>query len=297
MGNARWDPQKFRQYSTSVSAKSADQIFRGRSIDEDLDPSKIRYRESVDSEANPNATPIILACDETGSMGVLAEEIIREGLGVIMGAIYTHKPVPDPHIMCMGIGDAYVDQAPLQVTQFEADVDALVPQVEKIYIEGNGGGNGGESYSLAWWFAMFKCKTDSYKRRSRKGFLFTIGDECPHPEITIEQVKKFLGVGCEEVIPTDKLLAMVQEHWHVFHLIVRPVSSQPVVDTWKGLLDERAIIVGDRIDKMSHIIVATISLIEGQGVNEVKSDMDQETLEVVEEATQKLLPASSSVDS
>lgn len=295
MGNARWDAQAWRSHSTATVSKSATEIFTQKEIHKDLDPAKIKFRESVDSEKNPEATPIILACDETGSMGVLAEQIIKEGLGTIMEAIYSHKPVTDPHICCMGIGDANCDLAPLQVTQFEASVSAIVPQVQNIYIEGNGGGNGGESYSLAWWFALYKVKSDSFAKRNRKGFLFTIGDECPHSKLTPAQVRDILGVGCEEDIPTEELLRMVEKHWHVFHLIVKPHPHQPVVPTWKELLGERAIVVGDRIDKLSHIIVTTISLIEGRGIDGVKSNMDADTIKVVESATIGLLPTPSAV--
>src|SRR5262249_25766094 len=160
------------------------------------DPPRIQVRESCDSEANPESTPIILAVDETGSMGVLAEVIIKQGLGTIMKAIYDRRPVTDPHIMCMALGDAFVDTAPLQVTQFEASVEPLTNQVRKIYLEGNGGGNGGESYALAWLFTAAKTKCDAIKK-GRKGFLFTIGDEAPHRMVTRAQATKFVGTSVE----------------------------------------------------------------------------------------------------
>lgn len=287
MGNARWSDSDWATHSKAASTRSQAEIFRGRTLDEALDPAKIQFRESVDSPANPNATPVILAVDETGSMGVLAEILIKEGLGKIMASIYTHKPVPDPHICCMGVGDAFCDAAPLQVTQFEASVDPLVAQVEKIYIEGNGGGNAGESYSLAWWFATYKVKSDSFARRNRKGFLFTIGDEAPHPHIACEQIRQFMGVGCERPVDTAELLKIVQEHWHVFHLIVKPVAYQPVQASWKELLGERAVMVKNH-EKLAEVIVTIISLIEGADTKAVKSDFDPEAIEVVEDATRLL---------
>ena len=176
MGNARWSDADWQAHARATHSKSRSQIFTQTGMSPDLDPTRIKYRESCDSEANPHSTPIILAVDETGSMGVLAEIIIKQGLGTIMKAIYDRRPVSDPHIMCMALGDAFTDVAPLQVTQFEASVEPLTNQVRKIYLEGNGGGNGGESYALAWLFTAAKTKCDAIKQ-GRKGFLFTFGDE------------------------------------------------------------------------------------------------------------------------
>lgn len=288
MGNARWSADTYRSYSRTTASKSRDEIFQQREIHPDLDPSKIKFRESVDSEANPQSTPIILASDVTGSMGMLAEQIAKHGLGTIMEHIYDRKPVTDPHICCMATGDAYVDSAPLQVTQFEADVTAATSQLEKIYIESGGGGNGGETYSLAWWFAAYKCYTDCFQKRKRKGYLFTIGDECCLPEIKKEHVKRFLGVNSEVDINAKDLLNEVQKAWHVFHLIVEPHYVQPVIPSWKALLNERAIVVADH-NKLAEGIVSLIQLVEGSDVDEVVNSWgDKDTALVVQDAARQL---------
>lgn len=289
MGNARWSDSDWAQHAQATSSKSQDQIFTQHGIHADLDPKTIKVREAVDSEANPESTPIILAVDETGSMGYLAEAIIKKGLGTIMAALYKHRPVTDPAICCMGLGDAYVDRAPLQVTQFESSSDPLVKQVEKIFLEGHGGGNGGESYSLAWWFAIYKTICDGITKRHRKGYLFTVGDECVHPVLTADQVKKFLGVGCEVDIPTADLLKQAQEFWHVFHLIVKPEPGQPVVQTWKALLNERAIMVSDPT-KLDEVIVAIIRMVEGASIHDVAEDHhDAGTAVVVRDVGRQLV--------
>jgi hypothetical protein len=290
MGNARWSQSEWTAFSSATQQKSREEIFTSRTLDESLDPSKIKFRESVDSEANPESTPIILAADETGSMGELAEIIIKTGLGTIMESIYDRKPVTDPHIMCMGIGDAYVDHAPLQVTQFEASVKPLVEQVQKIWIEGNGGGNGGESYSLAWWFATFKTKCDAAAKRGRKGYLFTIGDESPHDRLTCDQIRKIMGVGCERDVQTRDLLKSVQQYFHVFHLIVKPVADQDVVGRWRALLGERAITVSDHT-KLAEGIVSVIQVVEGHDPSTVAGSWSHETALVVRDVVGQIAKA------
>lgn len=291
MGNARWSTSDWALHANTARHQTREEIFRQRGMHPELDPAKIKFRECVDSAANPHATPIILAADETGSMGVLAEIIIKTGLGTIMKEIYDRKPVPDPQVCCMAVGDAFCDEAPLQVTQFEASI-VLAEQVKNFFIEGNGGGNGGESYALAWWFAAYKCFCDSFKKRGRRGYLFTIGDESPHARITREQVIRFLGVGCEQDVPTKELLRVVEKQWHVFHLIVKPVTNQNVHEDWRALLGERAILVPDH-EKLAEGIVSIIQLVEGQSESEIVASWDPSTAHVVRESLKPLLLAKS----
>jgi len=288
VGNATWDSGQYKTYTDSIRNKTREDIFSQADLHADLNPKNIKVRESVDSIANPNSTPIIIGCDETGSMGKLAEIIIRHGLGKVFTAIYDHKPVTDPHIMCLGLGDSFTDQAPLQMTQFEADVKALTTQVEEIYLEGNGGGNGGESYLLAWWAAVNKTLSDAIMKRGRKGYLFTIGDECCHTTIPSSHITKFLGVGSEGDISAKEILAEAQRFWHVFHLIVQPVPYQEVYKSWKTLLGDNAIPV-ENPEMLPEVIVSIIRLTEGQ--TNVTADYDHETRQVVTAATQRLLPA------
>lgn len=285
MGNGNWNSQDWNDHTTRTRTKSQDDIFRQnlkREIHPDLNPALIDVREAVASAANPRPTPIIIGCDETGSMGHLAELAIKEWLGKIMGSIYEHKPVSDPQIMCAGIGDLNSDRAPLQVTQFEAEVKPLTEQVAKIYIEKNGGSNGGESYPMLWWFASFKTRCDEIIA-GRKGYIFTIGDECPHMTIKREHILKFGGLGAEADVDVKSLLEFTQRFWHVFHLIVRPFASQPVVQTWERLLGDHAIFVEDH-SKIAEVITAIIQITNGQTVEHA----DKQTALVVRNATSKL---------
>lgn len=63
----------------------------------------------------------------------------------------------------------------------------------KIYFEKGGGGNDCESYTLPWWFAAMHTKCDNYIKRGKKGFLFTIGDECPPEDLSSYEIERVLG--------------------------------------------------------------------------------------------------------
>ena len=119
MGYSRWNPDDWKRYARSTTGRSRSQVFSRRSIAKAFDPRYIKLRESRDSNLNPESNAIIVAFDETGSMGAIPDAFVREGLGTMVTEILDRKPVTDPHLMIMGVGDAWSDQAPLQVTQFE----------------------------------------------------------------------------------------------------------------------------------------------------------------------------------
>lgn len=292
MGGGRFDPKDWATYSTTRSAMSASAIFTKSSIDKDLDPKDIKFRESCDSADNPNSTPLIVAVDVTGSMGILAEEIVKKGLGVIMQEIYDRKPIVDPHIMCMAIGDANYDRAPLQVTQFEASM-VITDQIEKIFVERGGGGNMGESYTLPWYFTAFHTKCDSQTKRKKKGYLFTIGDECPIP-LTKAQIKQFIGDDAECDFSPEELLTLLKPNWNVFHLMVKPVSHQPVVSTWTGLLGDRAISLESH-EGMAEVIVSLIQIAEGADKTAVAASWSGDKSLVVQKAIKDVTTTSPGV--
>src|SRR5882672_9805113 len=123
MGGASFDPSHWASFAASrVSGRSTGAVFTARGLRESLDPKLMKnmLRESCDDDTCPESTAIIVALDETGSMHIIPDYMVREGLPTLFQEVYVRKPVTDPHIMFMGIGDAEVDFHPIQVSQFEA---------------------------------------------------------------------------------------------------------------------------------------------------------------------------------
>lgn len=285
MGDGRWDASQWTRYASDVAAKPREMIFRGKGISPDLDPKFVDLRESLDSVSNPSATPVMVFVDVTGSMGYLAEAIVKKGLGVIMREIYDRDPIPDPHVLCGAVGDAFSDDAPLQVTQFEAEVGKLMPQVERIWIEGGGGGNGGESYQAAWWFAAHKTRCDAFRKRGRKGYLFTIGDEKPHSYLSREQIRTQLGGTTERDLRLVDLYQDVTRNWNVFHLITPTgtTDEQNAVRAWRDVVGERAIEIEDE-EALAEVIVSTIQVVEGADASRVAESWAGRTSGIVHKA-------------
>lgn len=290
MGSGSWNSSSWKSYASrnGISGNATvNQIYKSRSIKDNLNPLGVKFRESCDSIDNPNSTAVIVGLDVTGSMGYLAEEIAKNALNTLITEVYDKKPITDPHLMFMAIGDAYCDSAPLQVTQFEADI-RIAEQLTDIYFESGGGGNGGESYLMTWYFAAKHTKIDCFNKRNRKGFLFTIGDEPCHKLLTKEQIKEFIGDDVERDYTAEELLNEVSRKYEVFHLMVGNSNQYSNTNSsWKELLNERALIVSDHT-KLPEIIESTMEIINGKDVNTVSSQWDGTTSIIVKTAVSGL---------
>lgn len=293
MGNSSWKPSDWTARSTVNSSRPASETFTSRTIDPALDPKNFTIRESRDSAANPKSTPLIVALDCTGSMGMLAHHIAKEGLGTLVGEVLHRKPITDPHFMFMGVGDASCDRAPIQVTQFEADI-TILDQVEKIYLEGGGGGNDHESYDFPWLVAAARCKTDAWEKRGKKGYLFTVGDEMPPRILTHAALQRFMGEG-EGDISARQSLEMAQRCWEVYHIVVAEGSyARPdpmrVYAAWQGLLNQHVILLDDHT-RLAEVIVSALQVAEGEQFEAVvKSWSEPATARIVRDAVKRLPP-------
>lgn len=292
MGAGRWDAAAYANYTRTTTGKTESEVFTSRSMVKELDPKGVDIRESRDSDFNPESTAIIVGIDVTGSMGILADRIAREGLGTLFGEILSRKPVTDPHLMFMAIGDVHAnDKAPLQVSQFEAD-DRIIGQLASIFIEHGGGGNRYESYNLPWYFAALHTSIDCMEKRGKKGFLFTIGDEEAPRDLCAEDIEHVLGYKPQQVLGNADLLDLVGRSYHVFHLMVAEGShmranEDRVRESWTNLLGQRAVTLSD-YTKLSEVIVSLIEVTEGRDAKDVAASWSGDTALVVANAVKDL---------
>lgn len=288
MGYSSWSSTRaaYASYTNDIATKSTREVFTSRGMKDYLDPKGVLLRESRDSEQNPESTPIILGVDVTGSMGIIADRMVRQGLGTLSEGILDRQPVSNPHIMVMGIGDVFCDSAPLQVTQFEPDI-RIVEQLSDVYLEGGGGGNAFESYDLPWYFAAQRTSIDSFDKRGKKGYLFTMGDELPPPNgLTREQIKSVFGNDEQCGYSASELLEMAEQKYNVFHIIVEQGSYARrdltnVKNKWRQLLGGHAILLSN-YNYISEVIIAVMEVNEGADPADVVATFqDREVRDVV----------------
>jgi len=294
LGNSRWSRDDYTAYNTANTVgRSTSEVFRSHSVPDDLNPTKFKKRESRDSDANPKSNAIIIACDVTGSMGIIADNLIRTGIGTTFEEILKRAAdsaqamVTDPHLMVLGIGDAKYDQGPIQATQFEADIK-IAEQLQRIWLEKGGGGNSRESYDLAWYFAAARTSIDCWEKRGKKGYLFTIGDECAPDYLSKDEINRFLGDGVQDNLKAHQMLEVVQRVYNVYHIIIEEGSfargSLPrVQSSWREMLGQRVISLADHT-KLAETIVSAIQINEGNTIDDVAKSWSGPTAKIVKEA-------------
>lgn len=228
MGSGSWSSKEYTSsFASSYTKKSREEIFHQRKLHEDMDltKSKTHIRESRDSEEHPESLPIFIALDETGSMGSVPDKMIRDYLPKLMDSIIDSIGVKHPQILFMGVGDHECDCYPCQVGQFESSTTAINQCLSKIYLEGRGGGNYGESYLLPWVIAGNHTSIDSWEKRKQKGFLFTVGDEPTLTRINKETLENLTGMKYERDYTWQEAYELACEKYHVFHIHVQHGSG------------------------------------------------------------------------
>jgi hypothetical protein len=296
MGGGSYTDKDWSKFSTSRGyhdpKTTVDDIYKKTGLDADLDPKNFTVRESVDGDDNPESTPIIIGLDVTGSMSPVLESMARKGLKTICEEIYKRNPVTNPHICTLGIGDMACDRAPFQATQFEADI-RIFEQLEKLFLEGGGGGNDHESYTLAWYFARYRTKTDSFSKRGRKGFIFTIGDEEITPVLKADLLRHFMGGEDNKGISCQEMFDITFPEWNIFHIIIKEgwhASSyyNEVKSSWEKVIGTQRVLPLDDHTKAGEVIVSTMEVASGKAIDEVVNSWNGDTSVVVGSAIRSL---------
>ena len=289
MGCGTFTSSDWSRYTASrgfTAGSTARDLYRAGSVKPEMEPKGIAYRESCDSDEHPNSTPVILGLDVTGSMGRVLETVSKK-LNTLILEIYDRKPVEDPQIMVMAFGDVECDSHPLQVSQFESDI-RIAEQLNDIYFERGGGANEGESYTLPWYFVARHTKIDSFDKRGKKGFLFTIGDEPFMDILRKNDIERFIGDSVEADLSAVELLTEVSRRYEVYHLMIEEGAGMigrkdNVIERWTDLIGQRAVLVSD-CTKIPEIIVSILEVASGKDAGEVAASWDGSTSVVVSRA-------------
>lgn len=282
MGGGGWSPTTYAAttrskiasgttfgYTDSTRTKS----WQDWKAHEDLDP-KLKagpsspfagetVRESRDNAEHPLSVPIATIFDATGSMGSVPR-VTQEKLGGLFGLLLRQGYVTDPQIMIGAYGDAYVDRVPLQISQFESD-NRIDENLDKLFLEGGGGGNGGETLSMALYYLAYHTATDAWDKRQKKGYAFIVADEVSLG-LTPEQVKEYIGddqpMGGLDM---ESIVKAVSEKWDVYILLIDNMSAkiQGSEAFYKKLLGDKHVLVVEDPESVTETIALAIGALEG----------------------------------
>jgi hypothetical protein len=289
MGGGAWSAKSYdlgtaRKISTG-STFGYDRVVRStgiRKAHESLDPkgknlAGLQIRESRDSVEHPNSVPICVGLDVTGSMAS-TPRTVQQKLTGLFGLLVRKGYVEDPQIMVSAYGDAYTDSVPLQISQFESD-NRTDDNLDNLFLEGNGGGNRGETQTLLWYYLNNHVVTDAWEKRGKKGYLFVIADE-KALDLEPKHVKEFIGV--EETVGEHELTAEylateVKKKWEVIILLVDNMSAkaQRSEEFYTKLFGRNNVLILESADTISETIGAALGVLENEDIddNELEADL------------------------
>lgn len=266
----------------SYSATTAAAPPSARKVHEMLDPKRIntngdKVRECLDSDEHPVTLPVVVAFDETASMGDVPRRL-QASLATLKG-VTLRAGLIDAQLCFGAYGDAAnAEVAPVQIGHFESGLE-MEEWLNNMYLEGNGGGNGGETAALLLWFLATHSKLDSIDKRGKKGYIFLTGDEITL-NVTPEMVKTYIDEDIESTLTPEQVVAMVREYYEVYFLLVDNSTAkwQRSEAFWTNLLGEGYVIPVQDLDHISELISMILAREE-----DVVDDLDEAATLVLEE--------------
>ena len=268
MGGQTYERDVYDSDSSSAWGASGSSSYYGSYSSSSSYASSKLSASKLDASMLPNGkilksqtkNPIIVVLDVTGS-NIDFARIIYDKLPMFYGQIEQQGYLDDFDISICAVGDAYTDKYPMQVGDFAQGI-ALDAQIEKLVLEGNGGGQVCESYELMAYYLLEKTEFE----KGAEPLLFFIGDEKPYSHVKREQAEQF-GMTCNEEIDPFPLLRK-RFHDNVF-MLLNPYSTysysylnEEIAEAWKSrLANEHVIPIQEKkaiVDLMLGII-ATVS--------------------------------------
>lgn len=268
MGFGNYSHEAHRAITDQRSGLAREQIFKQTRCHPLMDPHGVRARESRDSASHPDSIGIVFALDVTGSMGQIPDLLARRELPTFMTTVLS-LGITSPQVLFMAVGDAYSDRAPLQVGQFESAAGEMDQWLTSSFLEGNGGGQGHETYELALYFAARHTEMDCWTKRKRRGYFLMTGDEQPYPQVSHTQVKQLIGDDLGEDIPVAGIVRILRETYEPFFLIPDPARRPRCERVWRDLLGDHVVCM-ESPDDTCHVSAGLVGLSEG-----VVADLDQ----------------------
>ena len=268
MGGGHYDNEAHKEATTARAALPVQEVFRQTKLHPDMNPFGVKVRESRDSPAHPNSIGIMFFMDETGSMGHIPPYLAQDehGLASFMGMLVDGQYVDDPQVFFGAIGDAVNpnnrEESPLQVGQFESEAHLMDKWLTAIHLEKDGGGNNGESYDMAFYFAARHTSMDCWEKRGRKGYLFVTGDEPPLRCVTASAVRERCGDDLRKDIPTADIIEEASKTFHPFFLIPDKNRANRCERQWRDVMGDHVIVMETHEDT-SAVAATLVGLTEG----------------------------------
>jgi len=211
-----YNPGPWRGYDFDDARKVYDRHV-GRSYNDAVRSNRDADSLVPKSISTKSESPLVIACDVTGSMGEwpvtmfsklpYLELEAKEYLGNTM------------KISWAAIGDAYTDTYPLQVRKFTSG-RGLEKELKSLVIEGRGGNQKRESYELT---ALYYARKVNINNAINPVFIF-IGDEALYENVNKSQARKWAHTVTPDKMTSEDAIDELKRKWSVY-LVRKPYQS------------------------------------------------------------------------
>lgn len=226
MGSCSYDRDVYSSSSYDswgASSYSASK-FKSEVLDENLKPNG---KKIVSNSKNP----IILVLDVTGS-NINFARLVYDKLPMFYGQIEQKGYLNDFDLCICAVGDAKCDSYPIQIGSPSKGLE-IDSWLEKIVLEGGGGGNVTESYEL---MAHYLLNNTEF-RSDATPFLFFIADEKPYDYVSKDEASR---IGCpieRDYSPWSKLNEKFNDNVYVMlNKYCGNSFRNDITDAWKNIL-------------------------------------------------------------
>ncbi len=212
--------------------------------------------------------PIVIVLDVTGS-NINFARLVYDKLPMMYGQIDQKGYLDDFEMSICAVGDEYCDSYALQISDFAKGIE-LDSWMEKLVLEGGGGGQQTESYELA---AHYLANNLSFNKDA-KPIIFFIGDEAPYGKVSEYQAQKY-GIEYDDNDQGfSKLNKVVNNNVFMF---LNPYCGNnfydSINDEWTKVLPPEHLIKIKEEKSIVDLMLGVIALISKQGLDKYKVDM------------------------
>ena len=204
--------------------------------------------------------PVVYAFDVTGSMGNLPK-IIFDKMPLIAGQIAECGYLRDPEISLAAIGDILSDRAPIQIADF-SPIRKLDDWLQRIWLEGNGGGQSQESYEYTAYFYARCCELPE----AETPFLLITGDEGFRETLYGGDLSRHFGGTRENAEAVDVFTELRRKFKGNVFLIRRKYSGADdakIQDQWEKLLGKDYVVPLGSDQAIADVTLGVFALMTG----------------------------------
>ncbi|MFA6860046.1 MAG: hypothetical protein WCR30_01500 [Clostridia bacterium] len=267
MGGYSYDRDVYSSSSSSSwgSSSVSDEKLSASSLDKSMLPKK-----TIKSDAK---NPIVIMLDVTGS-NIDFAKIVYDKMPMFFGNIEQKGYLKDFEISVCAVGDANSDSYPLQISNF-AKGKEIDSWLEKLVLEGCGGGQRMETYELG---AYYLLKNAEF-RADAEPIVFFIADESPYPYLEKDHVENLIGGTFDkELINTDSVFMALRKKCkgNVFTYLNKYSGREDdikIVNDWNKILKSEHLIKIGEEKAIVDLMLGTIALIGNRTLESYKVDM------------------------